>query len=89
MQWLAPSRNEVSNCAHEVAVLHSIADGGTLDLQSIAAALHPTGSLQIALAGQGSLLDPMAWLSTLEATLHLPSGPVGDGGGPQGNRQRA
>ena len=38
---------------------------------------------------QGSLLNPMAWLSGLETNAHLPAGTRGDGGGAQGGRERA
>ena len=55
----------------KVPVLRRITHRGTFDLWCVKVAVHIAGPLRIPLA-QGSLLNPMAWLSTLETTLTSP-----------------
>jgi hypothetical protein len=58
--------DEVPGCSHEGPFLRRIAHGRPLDLR------HGEITARSASRSQGSLLNPMAWLSTLETTLTSP-----------------
>ena len=70
-------------------ILRRIAYGSTLDLRCVAVAVHDTSPLRLSLAGAEQFAEPDGLARDPRNNTYLAAGPRGDGGGPQGGRERA